>query len=87
MRRRDVSSPCTQKRSISASTRLMNGRIMRYRGNDRYEIRPLTITVLMRRRLHSRSRFGQISVSIITNRRGLTTFNVRRAVNVQSNGK
>ena len=36
---------------------------------------------------HSRSRFGQISVSIITKSRGLTRSSVRRTVNVQSNGK
>ena len=36
---------------------------------------------------HSRSTFGQISVSIITNSRGFTMSIVRRTVNVQSKGK
>ena len=36
---------------------------------------------------HKRSRFGQISVSIMMNSRGFTRFSVRRAVSVQSNGK
>ena len=50
-------------------------------------MRPFTSTVLMPRRRHSRSRFGQISVSIITNSRGLITSRTRRVLNAQSNGK
>ena len=50
-------------------------------------MRPLIITVFTPRRRHSCSRFGQISVSIMTNRRGLTRCSVRRTMNVQSNGK
>ena len=50
-------------------------------------MRPLTSAVLTPRRRHSRSRFGQISVSTITKSRGFTRFSVRRTVNVQSNGK
>jgi hypothetical protein len=50
-------------------------------------MRPFTRIVFTPRARHSRSTFGQISVSIMTNRRGLTAFIVRRAVNRQSNGK
>jgi hypothetical protein len=86
-RRPAVSSPCTQKRSTSASTLLKNGLITRYRGNERPEIRPLTTTVLTPRRRHSRSSVGQISFSTMTNSLGRTTASVRRTVNGQSNGK
>ena len=50
-------------------------------------MRPLIITVFTPRRRHSRSRFGQISVSIMTNSRGRTSRSVRRTMKVQSNGK
>jgi hypothetical protein len=50
-------------------------------------MRPLTIIVLTPRRRHSRSRFGQISFSIITNSFGRTTASVRRTAKPQSNGK
>ena len=50
-------------------------------------MRPLIITVFTPRRRHSRSRFGQISVSIMTKSRGLTRFRMRRTMKVQSNGK
>ena len=86
-KRRADSSLCTQKRSTSASTRRKNGRTMRYRGYDRDEMRPLIITVFTPRRRHSRSRFGQISVSIMMKRRGRTSRSVRRTMKVQSNGK
>jgi hypothetical protein len=85
--RRADSSLCMQKRSTSSSTRRKNGRTIRYRGNERGEMRPLINAVLMPRLRHNRSRFGQISVSIIRNRRGRTRFRVRRDVSVQSNGK
>ena len=64
-----------------------NGRTSRYRGYDRDEIRPLIITVFTPRFRQRRSRFGQISVSIMMKRRGFTTSSVRRDANVQSNGK
>ena len=50
-------------------------------------MRPFTTTVFTPRALHSRSRFGQISLSTITNRRGRTRRSVRRTVKVQSNGR
>ena len=40
-----------------------------------------------RARGRSRSRFGQISVSIMTNTRGFTMLSVRRTMKAQSNGK
>ena len=50
-------------------------------------MRPLMRIVLTPRARHRRSRFGQISVSIITNTRGRTMFSVRLTMNAQSNGK
>ena len=87
IRRRADSSLCMQKRSTSASTRRKKGRISRYRGYERDEMRPLITIVLTPRARQIRSRFGQISVSIITNTRGLTMFSVRRTMKAQSNGK
>jgi hypothetical protein len=43
-------------------------------------MRPLTMAVFTPRRRHSRSRFGQISVSIMRNSRGRTTSSVRRTI-------
>ena len=69
--RRADSSLCMQNRSTSSSTRRKNGRISRYRGYERTEMRPLITTVFTPRFRHIRSRFGQISVSIMMKTRGL----------------
>ena len=71
MMRRADSSLCMQNRSTSASTRRKNPRASRYRGYDRDEIRPFTSIVFTPCRRQARSRFGQISVSIMMKSRGL----------------
>ena len=50
-------------------------------------MRPLITTVFTPRFRQTRSRFGQISVSIMMKTRGLTMLSVRRTMNAQSNGK
>ena len=50
-------------------------------------MRPLMTTVLTPRARHSCSRFGQISVSIMTNSRGLTMSRTRRTMIPRSIGK
>ena len=50
-------------------------------------MRPLMTMVLTSRARQMRSRFGQISVSIMMNSRGLTRLSVLRTMNAQSNGK
>ena len=87
MMRRADSSLCMQNRSTSASTRRKNPRASRYRGYDRDEIRPFTSIVFTPCRRQARSRFGQISVSIMMNSRGLTSRSVRLTNGGRSNGK
>ena len=87
MIRRADSSLCMQKRSTSASTPRKNPRASLYRGYDRDEIRPFTRIVLTPCRRHARSRFGQISVSIMMNSRGFTRRSVRFTNGGRSNGR
>ena len=87
MIRRADSSLCMQKRSTSASTPRKNPRASLYRGYDRDEIRPFTSIVLTPCRRHARSRFGQISVSIMMNSRGFTRRSVRFTNGGRSNGR
>ena len=72
---------------MSASTRRKNGRAQRYRGYDLPEILPFTSMVFTPRFRHARSRFGQISVSIMMNSRGRTIRSVRLTKTGRSNGK
>ena len=86
--RRADSSLCMQKRSTLASTRRKNGRIQPVARIRARRDAPVDDDRLdAARRGRAGSRFGQISVSIITNSRGFTRFSVRRTMNAQSNGK
>ncbi len=82
-----ASSLCMQKTSMSARTARKNGRMSRYRGNDRADTRPLTMAVFTSRRRHSARTLGQISPSIRMSRRGRTRSSTRRTTCAKSIGK